>query len=194
MSDLKGNDQENNNDQKEVIEANIEIIAGGSEQNSKKTSSSTPTDELNNDYNELCEELSRIKSLLTNVMSKVKQYKKKVDKQLKSQPKKKKSTTKQKRQPAGITKPETISNELCELLKKPKETKMARTEITKEIYTYIKNNKLQNQTNKSKIDPDPALKKFLKLEDGQELTYFGIQKLLSPVIFQSKSSEENSKN
>ena len=44
---------------------------------------------------------------------------------------------------------------------------------------YIKENKLENQTNSKIIIPDEKLKFLLGIEDGQELTYFNIQKYMT---------------
>ena len=58
-------------------------------------------------------------------------------------------------------------------------TEIARTEVTKALVAYIKNNKLENVTNSKIITPDNKLKFLLGLEDGQELTYFNIQKYMN---------------
>ena len=59
-----------------------------------------------------------------------------------------------KRKPSGFAKPTVISDELCFFLGKPNGTEMARTEVTKYITQYIKENNLQSVENKKKIIPD----------------------------------------
>ena len=57
---------------------------------------------------------------------------------------------------------------------------MARTEVTKQINTYIKANKLQDPKNGRIILPDAVLTKLLKISKGEELTFFNLQKYMSP--------------
>ena len=84
------------------------------------------------------------------------------------------------RQPSGFVKPTLISNELATFLKKPSGTEMARTEVTREINTYIRNHKLQDKDNGRKINADKKLTSLLKLGSKDELTYFNLQKFMSP--------------
>jgi upstream activation factor subunit UAF30 len=84
------------------------------------------------------------------------------------------------RQPSGFVKPTLISNELATFLKKPSGTEMARTEVTREINAYIRTNNLQDKANGRKINPDSALSKLLKLKKSDELTYFNLQRFMSP--------------
>jgi chromatin remodeling complex protein RSC6 len=90
--------------------------------------------------------------------------------------KKKKTGT---RAPSGFVKPTLISDELATFLGRAKGTEMARTEVTREINVYIRNNKLQDSQNGRKINADPALSSLLKLNVGDELTYFNLQKYMS---------------
>ena len=57
---------------------------------------------------------------------------------------------------------------------------MARTEVTREINKYIREHKLQDKENGRKINPDKHLKKLLKIQNKEELTYFNLQKYMSP--------------
>ena len=84
------------------------------------------------------------------------------------------------RAPSGFVKPTLISNELASFLGKPHGTEMARTEVTKEINAYIRAHKLQDKDNGRKIIPDTKLNKLLKIKKGDELTYFNLQKYMSP--------------
>jgi upstream activation factor subunit UAF30 len=84
------------------------------------------------------------------------------------------------RAPSGFVKPTKISDELALFLKKEKGTEMARTDVTREINAYIRENKLQDQDNGRKIIPDTKLAALLKLKKTDELTYFNLQKYMSP--------------
>ena len=92
------------------------------------------------------------------------------------------------RQPSGFVKPTLISNELASFLKKPAGTEMARTEVTREINAYIRSNNLQDKSNGRKINPDSALSKLLKLKKSDELTYFNLQRFMSPHFAKATAS------
>ena len=57
---------------------------------------------------------------------------------------------------------------------------MARTEVTREINGYIRAHNLQDKQNGRKINPDSQLATLLKIENGEELTYFNLQRYMSP--------------
>ena len=84
------------------------------------------------------------------------------------------------RAPSGFVKPTLISDELATFLGKTSGTEMARTEVTREINKYIRSNSLQDKSNGRKINPDAALSSLLKLGSGDELTYFNLQRYMSP--------------
>ncbi len=84
------------------------------------------------------------------------------------------------RQPSGFVKPTLVSDELASFLGKPSGCEMARTEVTREINKYIRAKNLQDPTNGRHIIPDAALTKLLSLTPTDELTYFNLQKYMSP--------------
>ena len=83
------------------------------------------------------------------------------------------------RAPSGFVKPTKISDELATFLDKPTGSEMARTEVTRDINLYIRTNSLQDKANGRKINPDPKLADLLKINAGEELTYFNLQKYMS---------------
>ena len=96
----------------------------------------------------------------------------------------KKAKGKQRRQtdpnapPSGFAKPGPVSDELRKFLGLGKTEEIARTEVTKAINAYCKEHSLQNQEDKRKILPDAPLRKLLKLNKGEELTFFNLQTYL----------------
>jgi upstream activation factor subunit UAF30 len=84
------------------------------------------------------------------------------------------------RQPSGFVKPTKISDELAKFLEKPIGSEMARTDVTREINKYIRSHNLQDKENGRKINPDPKLQTLLKLKKTDELTYFNLQRYMSP--------------
>lgn len=84
------------------------------------------------------------------------------------------------RAPSGFVKPTKISDELATFLGKEKGTEMARTEVTRDINKYIRTHSLQDKENGRKINPDTKLAALLKLKKNDELTYFNLQRYMSP--------------
>jgi chromatin remodeling complex protein RSC6 len=84
------------------------------------------------------------------------------------------------RAPSGFVKPTKISDELAKFLEKPVGSEMARTDVTREINTYIRKHNLQDKENGRKINPDAKLQTLLKLKKTDELTYFNLQRYMSP--------------
>jgi hypothetical protein len=95
---------------------------------------------------------------------------------LKNSHKKKKASGN--RAPSGFVKPTLITDELATFLGKSHGTKLARTEVSKELHKYIREHNLQNTANGRRIVPDEKLSALLKLKEGDDLTYFNLQKFL----------------
>tara|TARA_B110000444_G_scaffold52298_1_gene48263 strand:- start:124 stop:729 length:606 start_codon:yes stop_codon:yes gene_type:complete len=136
---------------------------------------------LGDQFTALLAQLSALRSQLTSVTSQVRALSKRSDRELKQAQKagrkKRKSGN---RAPSGFVKPTKISVELATFLGKDKGTEMARTEVTREINTYIRAHKLQDPKNGRRILADAKLRKLLKLKKEDELTYFNLQRYMSP--------------
>jgi chromatin remodeling complex protein RSC6 len=117
-------------------------------------------------------------SLKTEFRSLEKKWSREIKTAQKSQAKRKRKSGN--RQPSGFVKPTKISDELAKFLEKPVGTEMARTDVTREINTYIRAHKLQDKDNGRKINPDAKLAALLKLKKTDELTYFNLQRYMSP--------------
>ena len=137
---------------------------------------------LQESFNGVVALLGDMNGLLSKVKAEVKVLEKQVSKEMKVLDKinQKKNKNKGSRAPSGFVKPTKISDELATFLKKEKGSMMARTDVTKEMTAYIRENSLQDKTNGRKILPDAKLKKLLKVSDSDELTYFNLQKFMSP--------------
>jgi len=141
-------------------------------------------------FKDVLNDLTEQKNLISNAPNNVKQLQKTYLKELKNKKKKKKSVgdPSKKREPSGFAKPTKISKELCDFLSKPNGTEMARTEVTKYLTEYIKNNNLQWEQDKRKIVPDKKLSKLLDCKKDDDVTYFNLQKWMKPHFSKAVSS------
>jgi chromatin remodeling complex protein RSC6 len=130
------------------------------------------------------EKLAKITRGLANNMKKVK---KAHERELKSVSKTNKGGKKKrsrdpdapKRAPSGFNKPAPLSKDLCKFLGVDAKAELSRPAVTKQITKYIKDNKLQNESNKREIVPDKKLSKLLSgPTDGESLTFFNLQKYI----------------
>jgi len=102
--------------------------------------------------------------------------------------------------PSGFNKPSPVPNELAEFLGVPLGTQMARTQVTSKLYSYIKENKLQNVTNPTtgKVDrrvivPDDKLRKLFGLNNGDQIQFKTFQTHVSKLYPSKEQAKEQSK-
>jgi len=132
------------------------------------------------DFNSILESLSSVKIQITVIQNKTKQLEKLICKKIKQLEKEQKKIIKKvKKKPSGFAVPCSITSELCNFINKPVGTKIARTDITRYIINYIKENNLQNPKNRRFILPDEKLHKLLNLNTGDDVTYFNIQRYMN---------------
>jgi upstream activation factor subunit UAF30 len=126
--------------------------------------------------------LNQVSTLIAGLKAEFRSLEKKWQRELKAA---QKSQSKRKRKvgnraPSGFVKPTKISDELAKFLEKPVGSEMARTEVTRDINAYIRLHNLQDKENGRKIIPDAKLQTLLKLKKTDELTYFNLQRYMSP--------------
>lgn len=162
-----------------AVEAKVEDV--------KNTTTVTETTEstesiFTETFTEFMAKLQAIATQINTLKSEFRNLEKKAVREIKvaqkAQAKRKRKSSN--RSPSGFVKPTKISNELATFLNKPIGTEMARTEVTREINGYIRTNNLQDKTNGRKINPDKSLAALLKIGSGEELTYFNLQRYMSP--------------
>ena len=138
------------------------------------------TNELFSQFEQLISQLTSMKTQITGIQQNIKNLEKNVKKHMKGLKKEVvKTKNKGNRQPSGFAKPSKVTKELCEFMNKAEGSEIARTEVTRALVAYIKENKLENTSNSKIISPDDKLKVLLGLDDSQELTYFNIQKYMN---------------
>lgn len=154
---------------------------------SKTVDKSVEKKENDFDFSGIVDSISTIKQMLTALNQQIKQVDKAVAKKMKKlERENKKAKNKGNRQPSGFANPTRISKELCEFMDKPTDTKMARTDVTKYIIQYIKENNLQDPKNAKVIQPNKKLTTLLKIDSKSEvLTYFNIQRHMNKHFIKS---------
>jgi len=130
--------------------------------------------------NEFNAKLQQMSGLFATVKNDFKTLEKTVSREMKNAVKasSKKRRSNVNRKPSGFVKPTRISDELAQFLGKTIGTEMARTDVSKEINTYIQANSLQDKDNGRIIHPDDKLTKLLKVSKDEQLTYFNLQKYM----------------
>lgn len=137
--------------------------------------------------------LQQVNSIIASLKSEYRVLEKKWTRELKVA---QKSSSKRKRRvgnraPSGFVKPTLISDELAQFLDKPTGCEMARTEVTRDINKYIRAHNLQDVTNGRKIIPDAKLSALLKIGATDELTYFNLQRYMSPHFAKSVKADKS---
>lgn len=142
----------------------------------------TPVSALHDEFAEFLGKLNQVSSQFAALRSDFRTLEKRWTRELRTA---QKTVERRKRKvgnraPSGFVKPTLISDELASFLGKTSGTEMARTEVTREINKYIRANALQDKSNGRKINPDAALSSLLKIGTDDELTYFNLQRYMSP--------------
>jgi chromatin remodeling complex protein RSC6 len=148
-------------------------------------------DTMSSDFTKLLGRIQQVSSTLTAIKNELRTLEKRANRELKEAKKasgKSRRASSGNRQPSGFVKPTRISAELATFLGKPKDTEMARTEVTKEINAYIRAHGLQDKSNGRIIRPDSKLTSLLKLKKDDELTYFNLQRYMSPHFAKASST------
>ena len=140
----------------------------------------TETEDLTSACTTFNAKLAALRQNMGTLIAEFKTLQRRAEKDIKTAQKSSNRRRNPNRAPSGFVKPTVISEQLSDFLGKPKGTMIARTEVTREINAYIRANKLQDPTNGRKINPDAKLKKLLALKPTDELTYFNLQRYMSP--------------
>lgn len=78
----------------------------------------------------------------------------------------------------GFSLPVKLSDDMCKFMGIPSGTHVGRTDVTKALTKYIKENDLQDKEDKRNILPDAKLKAVLSSTDQDKVTYFNLQKFI----------------
>ena len=121
-------------------------------------------------FSDILSTLSAFRSQITLLQNQVRGLEKSYNKKIKNMEKEvKKNKSKGNRKPSGFAVPTKITNELCDFMKLDHGTAVARTEVTQYLISYIKEHKLQNESNKSFIKADKKLSELLNTDKSDNI-------------------------
>ena len=135
---------------------------------------------LSSKLTDFSSKIQAVANLLSSMKSDYKTLEKTVARELKqaTKAKGKNRRSSANKQPSGFVKPTKISDELIKFLGKEPGTEMSRVEVSKEINAYINLHKLKDEKCGRQINPDGKLTKLLKVQKGEVLTFFNLQRYL----------------
>lgn len=126
--------------------------------------------------------INSLSVIIKETLAELKVLKKDYEKMRKAVEKTERKRANARTNPNGFAKPTPITDELCHFLNVPVGSVMSRTQTTRAINAYIKEKNLNKPENKRIILPDAALRKLLNVKDGEEISFFSLQKYLSPLF------------
>ena len=140
-------------------------------------------DSYDDEFKVIGEQLKSALSIVKDLTIKFNQLEKRVGRDRKVMEKKMRGRVKRvhdpNKPPSGFAKPGPISDDLRKFLSLPKDELISRTQVTKRITAYCKENGLQQEEDKRKINPDATLTKLLRLKKGDDpVTFFNLQKYM----------------
>jgi hypothetical protein len=140
-----------------------------------------PATTLDEDLKSVLTTLTSLRETISTMITEVKRLDKRVHREIKDARKRKRRvrTEAEGDAPKRLTIfeiPLKVSDELCKFLGHPTGTLISRSNVTKQVNNYVKEKGLKNKHN---ITPDAALKKILQVPEGEQLTYFNLQKYLN---------------
>jgi chromatin remodeling complex protein RSC6 len=151
--------------------------------------------QIENQFTAVLNTLSQFKIQITAFSVQLKSLEKNVKKEIKQHIKQKsKKQARGNRKPSGFAEASPISNDLCDFMGKDHGTQCARTDVTKFICNYIKQNSLTREENKRVIKPDNKLKILLGTDEETVITYFNIQRFMNRHFIKNKYNTKTSEN
>jgi upstream activation factor subunit UAF30 len=158
------------------------VVAPVSAPVAEAPAAAAPVTTLEEDIKSVTGNLATMRETVVTLLGQIKRLEKRVHREIKDARKRKRRVktdengVEVKRAPSIFERPTQISEELCHFLGKSKGSLMSRSEVTKAVNNYVKEKNLKN---KHDIKPDASLKKLLGVPEGEQLTYFNLQRYLN---------------
>lgn len=93
--------------------------------------------------------------------------------------KSKRAHPKKDRAPSGFAKATAVPEPLRKFLKLGADVELPRTEVAKQIYSYVREQNLRDKDDRRIIHPDASIRKLFSLKEGETLDFKNFQKQLS---------------
>lgn len=135
------------------------------------------------EFTQVVTELDNALTTIRNLKARLQKLEKQVHRDTKAL--NKKASGKRARKPrdpnapkSGFAKEGPVSDEMRKFLGLKKDELISRTDVTKRIHEYCKSKNLQDPADKRQIKPDASLRKLLKMNKDDDLTFFNLQKYM----------------
>ena len=144
---------------------------------------------IENKFDGIFSSLNTFKLQITTLQQQVKILEKNVQKELNIANKIiEKNKNKAKRKPSGFALKSQISVNLANFMGVEPDVMCARTDVTKFLIKYIKENNLQNEKDRRIIEPNDILQNLLQVPKGDVLTFFTLQRYMNVHFPSSKKN------
>jgi len=139
-----------------------------------------PCNEIETQFNLIQQNLTKFKTNISEIQLQLRNLEKTVKKESKKPPVKSSAA----RQPkiTGFSILEKITPELCSFMKLQADSLATRNDVTAYLTEYIRENKLQDMTNRRNININDELATLFKLTPDIQLTYFNLHKYISSLF------------
>jgi len=104
--------------------------------------------------------------------------------------KSRKSHPKKDRAPSGFAKATAVPAPLRDFLKLGADVELPRTEVAKQIYSYVRDKNLRDTDDRRIIHPDLSIRNLFSLKEGETLDFKNFQKQLSKLYPKSAGKTE----
>ena len=104
--------------------------------------------------------------------------------------KSRKSHPKKDRAPSGFAKATAVPEPLRNFLKLGADVELPRTEVAKQIYSYVRDKNLRDTDDRRIIHPDLSIRNLFSLKEGETLDFKNFQKQLSKLYPKSAGKTE----
>ena len=130
-------------------------------------------------FDDILQNISSVKTSITQLTMQLKNLEKDVKKKMKAYDKINNKPKKGNRKPSGFAEPVQVSKELQSFMKLSDGDKVARTEVTKYLSSYIKQHNLKSQENGRVIVPNEELGNLLGAKEDETITFFNLQRFMN---------------
>lgn len=180
---LQNNDiDENNIDENNINETTLnETVSNETNETSSNEQMKTSKTQALKDLDVLVKDLADVYLVVKEVLKKARDVKRDVEREMRELKKKSgRRTRRPDAKPGGVCKPVRISNQLADFIGIDHGQLIPRTQVSKKINEYIRDNNLQDLSDRRILLPNAALEKLFSSDyvQGNKLDFFSLQKFI----------------